>query len=331
MYQLIILAALLLQAGTTFAAPASSTDAFMSKRYEVTLARDVVYGEGIVGGTENTHARPLLVDIYRPVGADNTPAPTLILAFGGAFHRGSKAPQSYVEDGAQNTPVGEYCHEFARRGYNCFVIDYRLVPEQPEIETPLDDPRLMPWQQATAAQATGRIDFVRQQMGMPPLDQHSRLTLWKGILAATEDMQKALAFVRTHADEYGVDPKRIAIGGFSSGAITAINVAYGANADVAAVVSLSGSGWGYNVFRTAQTAPATPLLLVVGQNDLAGVRQGSAGLLQVFGQLETKAEFAWVPGYGHFYPRGSVTLGAQGDKQSLEERVARFLHSTLEL
>tara|TARA_R110002072_G_scaffold64_9_gene439 strand:- start:40876 stop:41871 length:996 start_codon:yes stop_codon:yes gene_type:complete len=331
MYQLIIIAALLLQTGTALAAPVASTDDYLSKRYEVTLERDVVYGEGVVGGTDNPHARPLLVDIYQPLRASNTPAPTLILAFGGAFHRGSKAPQSYVEDGAQNTPVGEYCHEFARRGYNCFVIDYRLVPEQPEISTPLDDPRLMPWQQATAPQATGRIDFVRQQMGLPALDEHSRLTLWKGILAATEDIQKAISFVRAHADEYSVDPERIVIGGFSSGAITAINVAYGVGADVAAVISLSGSGWGYNVFQTAQTAPATPLLLVVGQNDLAGVRQGSAGLLQVFGQLKTNAEFAWVPGYGHFYPRGSVTLGAQGDKQSLEERVARFLHSALDL
>lgn len=328
MYQRLILSALLLQAVIVTAAPGGD---FRSKQYEVAVERDVVYGQGEIGGPDQLRSRPLLLDSYRPVGAGGKPAPTLLLAFGGAFHRGSRAPQSYVEDGAQNTPVAEYCYEFARRGFNCFAIDYRLVPEHPVIVTPLDDVRLMPWQQATAPQTTGRIDFVRQQMGLPVLNEASRLTLWQGILAAAEDMQKALAFVRDRAGELDVDPARIAIGGFSSGAITAINVAYGADEDVAAVVSLSGSGWGYDVFRTAQTGPTAPLLLVVGQNDLPGVRLGSAGLLQVFGQMQADTEFAWVPGYGHFYPRGAVTLGARGDKNSLEERIAEFLHKALAL
>ncbi|CAA0087810.1 Uncharacterised protein [Halioglobus japonicus] len=328
MYQRIVLAALLLQAGIVIAAP---NDDFKSKQYEVTVERNVVYGQGEIGESGKVRSRPLLLDSYQPVGAGSKPAPTLLLAFGGAFHRGSRAAQSYVEDGAQNTPVAEYCHEFARRGFNCFAIDYRLVPEYPVIVTPLDDPRLMPWQDATAPLATGRIDFVREKMGLPLLNDASRLMLWQGILAAAEDMQKALTFVRTHAGEYNVDPARIAIGGFSSGAITAINVAYGAGDDVAAVVSLSGSSWGYDLLRTTQTGPTPPLLLIVGQNDLPGVRLGSAGMLQAFGQMQADAEFAWVPGYGHFYPRGAVTLGAQSDKQSLEERITAFLHRALAL
>lgn len=120
-------------------------------------------------------------------------------------------------------------------------------------------------------------------------------------------------------------------GGFSAGAITAINVAYGAGADVAAVVSLSGGGWGYDVLHNPPAGAVAPLLLVVGQNDLAGVRLGSALLLQRFAQLRADVEFAWVPGYGHFYPRGAVTLGARGDKQSLEERIAAFLCTALAL
>jgi predicted esterase len=52
-------------------------------------------------------------------------------------------------------------------------------------------------------------------------------------------------YLRTNAASYGVDPTRIAIGGSSAGAITALNVAYSSAEDpsaaVRAAVSISGS------------------------------------------------------------------------------------------
>src|SRR3954447_5831038 len=43
---------------------------------------------------------------------------------------------------------------------------------------------------------------------------------------APEDAQAAVRFFRRRATTYGVDPSRIAIGGSSAGAITALNVGY---------------------------------------------------------------------------------------------------------
>ena len=65
------------------------------------------------------------------------------------------------------------------------------------------------------------------------------------IQEAAADAQTAVRFLRTNAATYAIDPNRIAIGGSSAGAITALNVGYSSAADlsasVRAAVSLSGA------------------------------------------------------------------------------------------
>ena len=65
------------------------------------------------------------------------------------------------------------------------------------------------------------------------------------IQEAATDAQAAVRFLRTNAATYGIDPNRIAIGGSSAGAITALNVGYSSSEDpsasVRAAVSLSGA------------------------------------------------------------------------------------------
>ena len=65
------------------------------------------------------------------------------------------------------------------------------------------------------------------------------------IQEAASDAQTAVRFLRTNAATYGIDPNRIAIGGSSAGAITALNVGYSSSEDpaasVRAAVSLSGA------------------------------------------------------------------------------------------
>ncbi len=72
------------------------------------------------------------------------------------------------------------------------------------------------------------------------------------IIDAKHDAQAAVRFLRANAAAYKVDPNRIAIGGTSAGAITALNVGYdptevgdsgnpGFSSNVGAAVSLSGA------------------------------------------------------------------------------------------
>ncbi len=75
----------------------------------------------------------------------------------------------------------------------------------------------------------------------------------QAIVDATHDAQAAVRFLRAHAAKYGIDATRIAIGGSSAGAITAMNVAFasqepdptgsnqGYSSAVGAAMSLSGA------------------------------------------------------------------------------------------
>jgi acetyl esterase/lipase len=65
------------------------------------------------------------------------------------------------------------------------------------------------------------------------------------IQEAAADAQTAVRFLRTNAATYRIDPDRIAIGGSSAGAITALNVGYSSSEDpsarVRAAMSISGA------------------------------------------------------------------------------------------
>jgi acetyl esterase/lipase len=85
------------------------------------------------------------------------------------------------------------------------------------------------------------------------------------ILQARQDAQTAVAWLRTNAATYRVDPTRIAIGGSSAGAITAMDVSYNNSNPASAVragVSLSGA----KVLGNYDAGDA-PTLLMHGTND----------------------------------------------------------------
>jgi len=298
-----------------------------SADYEV--LKDVVYGNGLIGASGRPTPRNLLLDAYIPTQEDGgTMRPAVILAFGGAFHRGEKGDFQFSEDGASDSAMADYCVALARRGFVCFSIEYRLTPEDPALPDGIDESVLMPKRQLESPIVTGRVEFVRQKMGLSPLDEQSREQLWNATFAAVQDMETALNFVRTNSERYHIDPDLIALGGFSAGAMTAINLAYGKRADVRAVVALSGASWGYDLTATL-SAHAPPLLLFAGQWDLPGIRQGSAGIARLFNARGVRAQQAWVPGFGHFYPMEAPSLAFDFDQQSIIERVTHFLNQEL--
>lgn len=303
----------------------------LRREYDVQLARNVVYGRAPINASQDRpRQRDLLLDVYRPV-ADGKPLanrPAVIMAFGGAFHRGSKGEERFTEDGAQDSSMADYCSRFARDGYVCFSIDYRLTQEDPGLAQPVDEKKLVPKSVNLSPAGTARIEIVRQRMGLPPLDDQARDQYWRSILAAAEDMAMATEFVRGHAGKFGVDADRIALGGFSAGAITALNTAYGIGVPVKAVFALSGAVGGYNPSQTVQ-AGMPPALFFVGQNDLEGIQSGTRFVVKALTDKGIAAETAWVPGFGHFYPMGAVSLGSEISRAPVETRILAFLEAKL--
>jgi dienelactone hydrolase len=295
--------------------------------YAVSVQTDVVYGQGLVGASApGAHLRDLKMDVYRPLadGAPLNARPAVIMAFGGAFHRGSKGTARFEEDGASDSAMGDYCYSFAAAGYTCFSVEYRLVPEDPALPDGLDPTLLLPKTMVKDPVATARIDIVRGRMGLPLLDEHSREQLWSGVFAAAEDLTRAVRFVREQGEQFGVDPERVALGGFSAGGLSAVNAAYGMGAPVKAVISLSGGLGGFDLRKTARPG-MPPGLFVIGQNDLPSVQGVTQGLLAELARTGIPTEGAWMPGFGHFYPMGATSLGSDMTRLTLKSRALRFL------
>jgi acetyl esterase/lipase len=313
--------------------PATSAQAedLVGDAYAVFVQTDQVYGQGVIAaGSAAPHSRDLKMDVYRPLvdGKPMTGRPLVVLAFGGAFHRGSKGTARFEEDGASDSAMGDYCRTFAAAGYVCLSIEYRLLPEDPALPAGLDPASLLPKAMLKDPVATARIDVVRARMGLPLLDDHSREQLWNTVFAASDDLATAVKFARGHAAQLGIDPQRVAIGGFSAGGMAAVNAAYGMGLPVQGVISLSGGMGGFDFRKTAR-ADMPPGLFFMGQNDLEGVQQGTRALLAMLRPAGISTETAWMPGFGHFYPMGAPSLGNDMTKLTLKTRALRFLDRTL--
>jgi dienelactone hydrolase/ketosteroid isomerase-like protein len=297
---------------------------YLDKIFDVELETDVAYGVGGVGYDDKTgpaRHRALKLDIYRPRASTEELRPALIMAFGGAFHRGSKSVEVFEGENS-STAVAEYCREFARRGYVCFSIDYRLMQEDP-------DPGVTPFLLPNQPQNRDRIDYVRGLLGLP---RSTPQMMANTLEAATDDMSTAIAFVRSRSKAFGVDISRIAIGGFSAGAAIAMNSAFAERSPVAAVVALSGR----MARQTLETyvLPDTDqpaALLYFGENDLPGIRDGLEEMREFMTGAGIDNEFVTVPGANHFYLRTAAVPRLDASVTDVETLMAEFLHRCLGL
>lgn len=138
-------------------------------------------------------------------------------------------------------------------------MDYRLMPEAP------DPGDTRTWIDGTGVNVD-RANFVRKLMGLEPCTQEMMIEAQE---AGTDDFSLAITFVRQHAVEYGIDPAKICVGGFSAGATIAINAAYATYAPVAAVVAISGR-MTLSAAKTyiCERATRPPLFMSFAENDL---------------------------------------------------------------
>jgi dienelactone hydrolase len=138
--------------------------------------------------------RSLLVDVYQPTGDTLAGRPAIVWIHGGGFKGGGRAN------------LADVATAYARRGYVTLSIDYRLDPGNRCQD--LQDGKIPP----------DEVDA-----------EHARCE--RDITAAQNDALAAVGWLRRHAAEYRVDAGRIAVGGSSAGAVTAVNVAQRANPD----------------------------------------------------------------------------------------------------
>jgi dienelactone hydrolase len=297
-------------------------------RTPIQVERDVCYGEAAIGHRTNTPGlRALVMDVFLPPGvapADGRPA--LVLLHGGAYHRGAKERDEFEQDGSHNTPVHEYCERFAARGYVCFSVGYRLTQE-------LAPPQALPIKRNRQELHRGRIDFVRDLLGLPPASPEELL---HGVEGAWSDVASAFKFIHANAARWSIDPERIAMGGFSAGGFASAYAAYALGVPAAAIVCLS-SGMDpedadYYV-HGGRGQP--PVLLFSGEHDLPSIPGRVAALASCAARAGLGMRSYLVPGKPHFYDREAPIVLQQSTLPggelctTVETAIERFLAETL--
>jgi acetyl esterase/lipase len=180
---------------SSFVAHAQPVLPTAESRYPVTVESAVVYGQGQVGAPA-PGAKNLLLDVYRPVGAEATGerSPAVLIIHGGGFIGGSRTQGELVT----------IARAMAARGFVAVSIDYRLVPDRPVPSTRVAS-LLVP---ATSGSSGGDV------------------AQGTAAVAAIDDALTAVDWLRANASRYNIDAGRIGLLGGSAGAATSVHLAY---------------------------------------------------------------------------------------------------------
>lgn len=156
-----------------------------AQRYKDKIFTEVTMDSVTYGSAKTYTGSPqeLKMNIFQPVGDTATNRPLLVLAHGGSFIGGNR----YLPD------VTYLCTEFAKRGYVCVSIQYRLGVNLQEI---LFDP----------TQAGPQFSNA----------------VWRGTL----DGRAAIRYLRANANNYKFSLGQVYVGGVSAGGVLGLHLAF---------------------------------------------------------------------------------------------------------
>jgi acetyl esterase/lipase len=220
------------------------------------------------------------ITVFRPDPAKANGA-GMIVAPGGAFHFLMIDYEGY-----------DMARWLVARGITAFVLKYRVV------RTPDDDAELNDFRTALQARLShpGPTDTEPPPPG--PNDEVRRL--------GEEDGRQAVRFIRAHAADWGVDPHRVGIIGFSAGGAVALAAATSAEAasrpDFAAAI--------YPAYRGGIPVPADapPLFLAIADDDKSIAPISTARLYEAWHKLSRPVELHIFGNGAHGFGVGAAGL-----------------------
>ncbi|MCU1378381.1 MAG: hypothetical protein JWN29_1364 [Acidimicrobiales bacterium] len=280
------------------AACSSDHDPQASAAPSTSVAVGVVVDRGVEYGTAEMGSAgeraPLLMDVYRPGGTGRR-RPVVVLVHGGGFTQLSRTDNVIVK----------IAEALAERGIVAVSIDYRLIPQ-----VPVPSPRVQPLLDA-----------------LPDGDESTAMA------SAVDDTLTALDHLAEHADELGIDMRRLGLVGGSAGAMTVDHVAYVLDdhgIDGPAITFVA-SLWGGIFVGAADQLDAgeAALFAVHGDADEQVPVQRSDELVARAEAEGVATEYHRLPGAGHgFYPSGFLLTPVDGGGTSFD-RLLDFAEAQL--
>jgi len=228
-------------------------------------------------GRRLTHnvVAPTITAFRPPAGQANGTA--IIIAPGGAFH--------FLMIDHEGFDMARW---LVARGVTAFVLRYR-VARTPDTDDGLTNFRTELQTKLGRAEPTDTA---------PPSREFTRDVR----LLGEEDCRQAIRFVREHAADWGVDPKRIGICGFSAGGGVAMGPVFEHDArsrpDFAAPI--------YPAYRAGLAVPddAPPLFLVISDDDMSIPPISTARLYEAWHKAGKPAEL-------HIFGNGAHGFGME--------------------
>ena len=225
-------------------------------------------------------SKPSLTVFLPP--ADKATGTSVVICPGGGFYA--------LSIGTEGTDVAKW---LAARGVAAFVLEYRLV------KTGKDAPA-----EFAAAMKSGAVDSA-----MAPI-----------IPLAVADGLAAVAYVRSHAAEFGIAPDRVGLMGFSAGGTIVAAVAYRHTAETRPAFLAAMYAYTYPIPKAPVPADAPPLFVAAADDDDdlgLHVRRASRALFEMAGREE-------IRGTAHLLARGGHGFGMHTKHQPSDTWIERF-------
>lgn len=222
------------------------------------------------------------LEVYRPEKSIATGSATVICPGGGYI---------WLSYSSEGTEVAQW---LAAKGITAFVLKYRLKP------TP-EDP--------VAFQAF-TMEFFKKLMAIMNPDPKAAPSTAAPVTfdSAGEDGVAAVEYVRQHAGEYGIDPKKVGIMGFSAGAgVTLYTILHSAPDKQPNFAAPIYGGW-LGDSKVPENAP--PLFILAAADD--GISAGLPDLYKAWRQAGKSAELHMYSKGGHGFGMGKKGLPVDG-------------------
>ena len=238
--------------------------------YTISITNNIPYYNNTNASVKSKY---YLFDLFRPKEDTSGFKPLIIWMHGGGFKFGNKK--------SGGLPL--WCREFAKRGYICASINYRLSKKKPLRRFP---------------------DLV------------------EGCLDATEDLQKAITYFKQNNALYKIDTSKIIVAGNSAGGITGLQAVYSSPYEMMQLINKPGydslnrnhnpgsicaviNFWGALFDSNWLKNEKIPIVSVHGEKDRIvkfdhqGPVNGSLVIHRMADSLGIPNRLKSFPGYGH--------------------------------